>query len=172
MKKLISAALGLLICMGAYAQYEKVDELLRHFRQGDRISLDFGISHSGESHSIAEGRLELQGKLYSVKAGDMTIICDGKTQWTIDEAGQEIYLEQGGQLSSLLSNTGYIKKSLSALNSSDNSICGVFAAGKDGSTKLDFKLENITYGKASEDLSEFSLDCSEYQDPWVVTDLR
>ena len=172
MRRLILSALYLFAGLVAFAQYEKFDELAQHITQGDRISLEFSIGFEGNQNSIAEGNLTLQGICYCAMANGMRIIGDGKTQWTIDYKGQEIYIEQGGQMSSLLSNPKVIRKSLSSLNSTDNSISGIFTTGKNGNTRLSFHLKDIRYSEISDNSGEFSVDCSEYPEPWVITDLR
>ena len=172
MKRIISLALSLLICLGAFAQQERIDEMLRHFRQGDRISLDFSFCQNGNSVLKTDGSLVLQGSRYLVKMGEVRIISDGKTQWTVDEISQEIYLEQSGGLLSFLYDPEYIKKSVSSLTSKGNSLSGVFTTGKDRKINIQFSLKNIDFGKASDDLSGFSFDCSDYIEPWVITDLR
>lgn len=172
MRKLILTALCLLTGLIAFAQYEKFDELTQHLAQGGRINMAFSVGHEGNQNAIAEGNLTLQGACYCAVASGMKIIGNGKTQWTIDDAGQEIYIEQGGQLSSLLSNPKAIRKSLSSISSTNNSISGIFTTGKNGSTRLSFHLKDIRYSEASDNPGEFSVDCSEYPEPWVITDLR
>lgn len=172
MRKLISFALGLCICCAAYSQQEKIDELLQHFRQGDRICLDFSFSQNGSSLLRTDGSLELQGNRYCVTMDGVKIICDGTTQWTIDEISQEIYLEQGGLLVGYLSNPDYIRNCIGSLSCGGNSLSGIFKTGKDGSIKITFALKNISFSKPLKDLSGFSFDSSDYIEPWVVTDLR
>lgn len=172
MRRLILSALCLFSGLVTFAQYEKFDELAQHITQGDRISLEFSIGFEGNQGSIAEGSLTLQGTCYCATAAGMRIIGDGKTQWTVDDAGQEIYIEDGGQLSSLLSNPRVIRNSLSCLSSTYNSLSGIFTTGKNGSTRLRFQLKDIRYAKYSDNPGEFCVDCSEYPEPWVITDLR
>ncbi len=173
MKRLILTALCLFAGLGAFAQYEKFDVLAQHVTQGDRVSLEFSVGIEGNPGTIAEGSLTLQGTCYCVTTtAAVKVLCDGMTQWTIDDAGQEIYIEAGGQMSSLLSNPKVIRNSLSSLSSTYNSISGIFTAGKNGSTRLSFHLKDIRYAKASVNPEEFRVDCSEYPEPWVVTDLR
>ena len=172
MRRLILSALCLFAGLAAFAQYEKFDELAQHITQGDRISLEFSVGFEGNPDPIAKGSLTLQGTCYCATADGMRIVGDGKTQWTIDDNGQEIYIEDGGQMSSLLSNPKVIRKSLSSLSSTYNSISGIFTTGKNGNTRLSFHLKDIRYAKYSDNPGEFCVDCSEYPEPWVITDLR
>lgn len=172
MKKLVSLALGLCICCGLSAQQEKIDELLQRISQGDRICLDFSFCQNGNSKLRTDGSLELQGSSYLVTMSGVKIICDGNTQWTVDDTGQEIYIEQGGLLLGYLSNPDYIRNAISSLNSSGNSISGILKTGKTGGIKIQFALKNINCSKPLDDLSRFCLDSSVYTVPWVITDLR
>lgn len=172
MKKLISFALGLCICCGVFAQQEKIDELLRHISQGDRICLDFSFCQNGNSKLKTNGCLELQGNFYCVTMSGVKIICDGTTQWTIDSIGQEVYIEPGGLLLGYLSNPNHIKSSLSSLNLNGNSISGVLMTGKTGGIKIQFTLKNIVCSEPLKDLSGFCFNSSDYTLPWVITDLR
>lgn len=85
----------LLLCFGTMAHAATADQLMQNiadkFAQAGSVSAKFKVTSGKRS---VQGKLQVQGKAYTMSADRVNVWFDGTTQWVYNPAEQEITISQ------------------------------------------------------------------------------
>jgi len=168
MKRLLSTLMLLAICAAGFAQ-DKIAGIGRMIDEG-KVDFSYKYDVDGKIPIGAKGTATVQGECYMSRGNGLSIYCDGKTRWTVDEEAKEVYIEeavQGEVLETIRTYASHAKN----LQVSSTDISGSFVSD-DGASTIHFRISGITPSEKTEDLSIFKFNTSGLGSDWVVTDLR
>ena len=162
MKRLTFIILTLLVAANLQAQ-----DILKRF-ETERISCNYSYTVAGPVALNFSGEAIVQGNCYYLNGNGLEIFCDGASRWTLDREAMEVYIENAEDVENLLQ--AFLLNSKN-MKFTDKEVTGTYTDTVQG-TDIDFKLNGITYTKASEDLAAFTLDVKNLGASYLVTDLR
>lgn len=159
----------LALCWQSSAQNNSPEALLEKCRE-NCVSLDYSFSVRGDLPVTGSGNALIQGESFRTSGNGMSVYCDGKTRWTVDENAKEVYIENvapGEDAGNVI--RGYLVDIVD------------YSCGKDwikGCVKrenhvIDVSLTGISISEADGDRDRFRLDTGKL-DPavWIINDLR
>ena len=168
MKRIIAILIPLFVCAGAGAQ-DFIGELATLVK-GSRVSCDYTYRTVSGTVLTGTGNAVLQGDCYCLKGNGLEIISDGKTRWTVDPAGKEVYVEAATEFNKIISDIESFLRGIPDLKYENGVMTGtVQVPGEDFALFCTISNVRRESGKGGK---EFSFDTAGLDASWVITDLR
>ena len=176
MKKLLSALLGILFFLPAFAQGGNIPLLDKV--EGHRVQFHYTYSLSQEGspfRDITDGDVTVEGNAYLLEGLGLKVVSDGVTRWTLDPEAQEVVVERVKK-EDLFTNPALFIASYREymdkikVNSQKADALDVTLT-LDEETKARFVLKQIVF-EAPQGKSDFSMDEKSLSGNYLVTDLR
>ena len=168
MKRVLSIMLSLSFCASAGAQ-DFIGEIAT-LTKGARVTCDYTYQTVSGTIFTGKGSAVLQGDCYYIKGNGLEIIIDGKTRWTVDPLGQEVYVEGATEFNKIISDIESFLRGIPDLKYENGVLTGtVQFPGEEFA--LFCTISNVKRVAAS-DSKEFSYNTAGLDKTWVITDLR
>ena len=80
----------------------------------DSLQLDCSFSYTvqGKVPVTGSGTVWMSGKSFKVRGNGLTVLCDGKSRWTVDEESREVYVESAEDMRDFLDNPSLLMSEL------------------------------------------------------------
>lgn len=80
----------------------------------DSLQLDCSFSYTvqGKVPVTGNGTVWMSGKSFRVRGNGLTVLCDGKSRWTVDEENREVYIESTEDMRDFLDNPSLLMSEL------------------------------------------------------------
>ena len=168
MKRIVSILIPLLFCASAGAQ-DFIGELATLVK-GAKVTCDYTYQTVSGTIFTGKGSAVLQGDCYLIKGNGLEILSDGKTRWTVDPIGKEVYVEGATAFNKIIADIDSFLRGIPDLKYENGVLTGtVQFPGEDFA--LFCTISNIKRESASQS-KEFSFNTTGLDNSWVITDLR
>ena len=168
MKRLLSILISLAFCASAGAQ-DFIGEIAT-LTKGARVTCDYTYQTVSGTIFTGKGSAVLQGDCYCIKGNGLEIMSDGKTRWTVDPIGKEVYVEGATEFNKIIADIDSFLRGIPDLKYENGVLTGtVQFPGEDFA--LFCTITNVKRDIAAES-KVFSFDTAGLDKTWVITDLR